>query len=252
MRREKLAKFIPVNNDSKKALAFAKTLDTNYIKNVQRIKQKGSYIPTMEIVEKFKKEGWNLSGVNESRGKNRKIAYNYIQMHHPDFDIKSKYKEDEAVASLTIQNSCNGNKPMELNLGVYRKVCENGMIAFDRAAPGMKIKHTEINYKNLDHFVYDICTTVGVTINNFDHLKNITLSDEEMFKLATQAASLRYDSTLDFDPNNLLLVNRLEDEGKDLWKVFNRIQENLTMDISNLSQDIKLNKQLTSLVQDYV
>ena len=43
-------KFIPVNNNLDKAIAFANTLDPNYIKNVQRIKQKEFYIPTIDVV----------------------------------------------------------------------------------------------------------------------------------------------------------------------------------------------------------
>jgi hypothetical protein len=36
---------------------------------------------------------------------------------------------------------------------------------------------------------------------------------------------------LDVNVDDLLTVNRIEDEGNDLWTVFNRIQENLTADV---------------------
>ena len=51
--RKKLTKFIPVDNKLDKAIAFAHTLDPNYIKDVQKIKQKPYYIPTIEIIEKL-------------------------------------------------------------------------------------------------------------------------------------------------------------------------------------------------------
>jgi hypothetical protein len=249
--RKKLSKFIHVDNYLDKAIAFAHTLDPNYVRDVQKIKQKPYYIPTIEIIEKFQKEGWNLVGVNESRSKNRKISHNYTQLQHPDFNIKSNFGKDEARASLTITNSCSGNSPMELNLGAYRMVCSNGAIGFSKAGESENIQHTQINYQNLDNFVNKVNKNAGLVIDNFSKLKYTMLSNEEMHKLATQAASLRYDSTSDFDPNNLLTINRLEDEGNDLWTVFNRIQENLTKDISNLSWDINLNKQLSALANQY-
>jgi hypothetical protein len=49
-------KFIPVNNDLNKAKAFANTLDPNYINKVQRIKQKEFYIPTIDVVQNFKRK----------------------------------------------------------------------------------------------------------------------------------------------------------------------------------------------------
>jgi hypothetical protein len=81
-------KFIPVDNNINKAVAFANTLDSNNIKNVQRIKQKPFYIPTLEVLEMLQNDGWLIKGVAEQRGKNRKITSNYVQLHHPDFSLK--------------------------------------------------------------------------------------------------------------------------------------------------------------------
>lgn len=69
MRSTKKTKFIPVNNDLNKAIAFANTLDLNNIKNVQRIKTKEFYIPTLEIVTKLQGEGWHISRGGELRAK---------------------------------------------------------------------------------------------------------------------------------------------------------------------------------------
>jgi hypothetical protein len=49
----------------------------------------------------------------------------------------------------------------------------------------------------------------------------------------------------------LFAVNRVEDEGNDVWTVFNRIQENLTHDITNMKEDIKLNQQLFALAESF-
>jgi hypothetical protein len=102
-------KFIPVDNNINKAIAFANTLDNNNIRNVQRIKQKEFYIPTLGVVTKLQNEGWQLSGVAEQRGRNRKISSNYVQLQHPDFAIQNNKGKDEAFTSITLSNSCNGS-----------------------------------------------------------------------------------------------------------------------------------------------
>jgi hypothetical protein len=251
MRNSKLTKFIPVDNNINKAIAFANTLDVNNIKNIQRIKTKEFYIPTIDVVSKLQNEGWQISGVNEQRGKNRKITNNYVQMQHPDFALKDSKGRNEALASLTITNSCNGSKPMQLDLGVYRQVCSNGAIAYDKAAESEYIKHVQVNYFNLDQFISNIAKKTSTVVKGFEILKHTNLSTDDMRKLATAAAELRYGNIDDFDVNDLLSINRIEDEGNDLWTVFNRIQENLTADVSNLNEDIRLNKQLSALVNQY-
>ncbi len=72
-----------------------------------------------------------------------------------------------------------------------------------------------------------------------------------MRKLARNAASLRYDNLDEINIDDLFAVSRVEDESNDLWTVFNRIQENLTHDITNMKEDIKLNQQLFALAETF-
>jgi len=244
-------KFIQVDNDLNKAIAFANTLDNNNILNVQRIKQKEFYIPTLDVVEKLQGEGWRLSGVAEQRGKNRKISNNYVQMQHPDFAIQNNKGKDEAYTSITISNSCNGAKPLQMSLGIFRQVCTNGLIAFDRHGETENIKHIAINARDLDRFIIPINNKVNKLLTEVSEMKHRGLSIEDMRKLATEAASLRYANLDDINIDDLLVVNRVEDESNDLWTVFNRIQENLTHDVQNMSEDIKLNQRLFALAETF-
>jgi hypothetical protein len=244
-------KFIPVDNNINKAIAFANTLDNNNIRNVQRIKQKEFYIPTLDVVTKLQNEGWQLSGVAEQRGRNRKISSNYVQLQHPDFAVQNNKGKDEAFTSITLSNSCNGNQPLQMSLGMFRQICTNGLIAFDQHAEHEKIKHTEINYQDLDRFVTSMNGKANRLLTEVNEMKHKGLSIEDMRKLAIEAASLRYDDLSLINIDDLFAVNRVEDESNDLWTVFNRIQENLTHDITNMKEDIKLNQQLFALAESF-
>jgi len=244
-------KFIPVDNDLNKAIAFANTLDNNNIRNVQRIKQKEFYIPTLDVVTKLQDEGWKLSGVAEQRGKNRKITNNYVQLQHPDFAVKNSKGKDEAFTSITLSNSCNGAKPLQMSLGLFRQVCTNGLVAFDQHAESQNIKHIAINARDLDRFITPMNSKVNKLLAEVNEMKHRGLSAEEIRKLAREAASLRYSNLDDINIDDLLTVNRVEDESNDLWTVFNRIQENLTHDVKNMSEDIRINQQLFSLVENF-
>jgi hypothetical protein len=244
-------KFIPVDNDLNKAIAFANTLDNNNIRNVQRIKQKEFYIPTLDVITKLQDEGWQLSGVAEQRGKNRKITSNYVQLQHPDFAVQNNKGKDEAFTSITLSNSCNGAQPLQMNLGMFRQVCSNGMVTYDQHAESQNIKHIEINARDLDRFVNSMNIKANKLLTEVNEMKHKGLSIEDMRKLAGEAARLRYTNLDEINIDDLFAVNRVEDESNDLWTVFNRIQENLTHDVTNMKEDIKLNQQLFSLVENF-
>jgi hypothetical protein len=243
-------KFIPVDNNIDKAIAFANTLDSNNIKNVQRIKQKPFYIDTLDVIQQLQNEGWILKGVAEQRGKNRKISSNYAQLHHPDFSVLNNKGKTEALASITVSNSCNGNQPLEMNLGAFRLVCSNGAVRFDKAAES-KIKHTEINYKQLPQLITNLNNKALILADEINNMKLKQLSTDDIRKFAFNAARLRFDDMSEVNIEDIIRVNRIEDEGNDVWTVFNRIQESLTADISNFNQDIRVNQQLFSLAEQY-
>lgn len=262
-------KFIPVDNDINKAIAFANTLDLNNIKNVQRIKQKPFYIPTLDVVEMLQKEGFQLKGVAEQRGKNRKISSHYLDLHHPDFKMYDRKGNIESLFTVKLSNSTNGNTALQVQPGAFRYVCINNMMHRDYATA--KIKHTEVDYNKLPQIINQLTNQADRYLDSFRNFKNVILTVEQANALARDAYRIKFND--DFDLNRadyvnnlrasqvnleqeekvlqLLKVNRIEDEGNDLWVIFNRIQENLTADIKNFTTDIKLNQQLFSLAEQY-
>jgi hypothetical protein len=244
--------FIPVSNDIDKAIAFANSLSQDYLKTVQKIEQKQFYVPSLEVVSNLQKDGWEINGVYEHRGKNRKITSNFIQMYHPDFFLKNEKGQTEAMSSLTISNSCNGSKPMALNIGMYRLVCSNGLIIFDKDAEETKIKHIEVDYNRLPQILDLINRKKETVLDSFNMLKNKNLTADEAKQFATQSARLVTRDVTNQRVEELLRVNRMEDEGMNLWNVFNRVQENLTGNMRDMHNNIRVNEQLTLLAGSYV
>jgi len=243
-------KFIPVNNSIDKAIAFANTLDSDFIRTNQKIKQSPFYIESLDAVRMFQKEGWKLEGVSEQRGKNRKIDSHFLQLHHPDFSILGGNGKTEALPTVTISNSCSGKQAMEMHLGVFRLVCSNGMVRKETIAE-QKIKHTEINYLNLHNFVNKVSQKKNIMLEEVLNLKQHNLTPRQMSNFAYEAAKIRFQDVREMNTDDFLMVNREEDRGEDVWTVFNRIQESLTHNISSTKEDIRVNQELYNLALQF-
>jgi hypothetical protein len=254
--------FIPLNNDINKLSAFIPSLNKDWRDN-QHISSKSFQIESLDAVREFQRQGWNIAGALENRGKNRKIDNHFIKMEHPDFKILNKKGQTEAVATMNIQNSCNGSKPMELDLGAYRLVCSNGAIAHTSYSHA-EVPHTEKGQYDLQEILCDLGIRTQGVMDEFNKLKNNNLTPKEAMALATDAATLRFGTDHDINIEQLLNVVRNEDRGDDVWTVFNRIQENLTQPqrifdengrllegVSNASEDTRINKELFQLAHAY-
>jgi len=255
--------FIPLNDNINKLIAFAPSLDKNW-RNSQRIKQKPFQIETLEAITGFQNQGWKLAGVFEEKGKNLKIRNHSVRMVHPDFSIKDKKSDPEAVIDLYIQNSCDGSGAIEMDLGLYRKVCANGLVSKTNYS-SEKLKHTKVDFLKLPQIISQLSNSSQNLLNEFEKFKHVQLSPRERSNLVKQAAIKRFGENHQIDASQLLNVVRDDDKGDNLWLVYNRIQENLTQSnmildsqgryipgINNVNEDINLNKELFELVHSYV
>lgn len=254
--------FIPVDS-VKKAVAFANSLDINHLIKKQHIKPVSNYIQTIDVINKLQDKGWILNGVSEERNKSTfKITSHHIKMLHPDFSMNENGKH-EAESNLLVSNSCTGKSPLSINLGMFRKVCSNGLFRRDSMVE-FDIKHDINGISRLNTCLNNVNHTVQSNIKRFETLKLKILTKEEMQELAKEAIKIRsFDSSIDY--NQLLNINRVEDEGNSLWKVYNRIQENLTKDnmlvdnngkliygTINIQHDIRVNNNLMDLVEQFI
>jgi len=244
---------IPLNNDINKLSAFIPSLDSSWRAN-QRIKSKPFMVESLDAVRELQKQGWNIAGAYEKRGKNRKINSHFIKMEHPDFQIKNSKGQTEAVATMNITNSCDGSKPMEADLGTYRLVCSNGLIAHTSYSSA-KIPHSEKGQYSLQEILCDLGIRTQGVMEEFNKLKERSLSPAEAMVLATRAADVRFGKGHRIEVSQLLNTVRDEDKGDDVWTVFNRIQENLTQPhritdhlgnmmngVTSIEEDTRINK----------
>jgi hypothetical protein len=100
-----------------------------------------------------------------------------------------------------------------------------------------------------------------------NRFKNKQLSEDQKQKFALEALGLRFDTdNKTFNVDEFLTPTRKEDEGSDLWSVFNLVQEKLVNGmvdyragaknrkarrIKNFQQDVKLNSELYELALAY-
>ena len=162
-------------------------------------------------------------------------------------------------------NSCDGKYPLNLDFGMYRVVCGNGLVRKDIIAD-TKIKHTEKDYNRLPQIIANLENKIQPMFKQFESLKNVTLTSKQLSELLSKVSKLRgFDRNTSLAVRNQLLnVHRDEDKGDDLWSVYNRLQENLIKPnmlvnadgkiiggVSNPFENIKVNQDLYELVEAY-
>ena len=217
--------------------------------------------PTIRVVEDLINLGWEVTKVQEV--KSRKYAgfqKHLLMFRHPDIMIKGQ-NGDDAQPQILLTNSHDGKAAFNFRVGIFRFVCENGLVISDADFGVVSIRHVNYTFESLQAKVNEMISKLPGLVNKINLFKSTTLTDAQMQQFATKACALRSKQTINI--MDVLNATRPEDEGNDLWAVFNRVQEKLVNGmfktgtrkarvIKNFQQDIKINEQLFELAESYI
>ncbi len=235
-----------------------------------RLSKNYKFISSLELIDHLDKQGWGLVNAKQSTSKNANPIYTTYGTHIMHFAHNDLYMKDnrggiEGRPEIIIINNAAGDRPLQIEAGLMRLVCSNGLVIKTHDFGSMKerhIKHAqdEIN-KIIDQKVVDMQKAV-IKINNWNMIE---MTDKQRYQFATEALALRLSN--DRQPENyeimdLLQPRRKEDQGKSLWLTYNVVQEGLVKGgfslnnrearkISNPMAEFNINQDLWTLAEKY-
>lgn len=188
-----------------------------------------TYVPTIDVLGALAQEGFHPYEVRQ--GGSRDVAKRAFTKHLVKLRKVGARpsKVGDSVREVLLLNAHDGTSSYQLMSGLFRLVCLNGMIVSDGQAQHVRIPHKG----DIIHEVIDAAYTIvddGARIDKaVENMQHIELSVGEQNAYAEAALHLRYaeDEVPALDPRRLLHPRRMADQGSDLWRSFNRVQENL-------------------------
>jgi hypothetical protein len=187
-----------------------------------------AFVPTTEIVAGLREKDWLPVVVEEQRV--RLTARLGFQKHLLRFRrAKEMQTLDEWNAELVLTNSHDAGCAYVLRVGIYRRLCSNGLVVSGNAFEAIRFRHEGLDVAKVVEASYRIVEYLPKLTGCIDRFRNRMLTEPEIQTFAQRALLLRYEALekSPIEPQTLLTVRRPEDQASDLWTVFNRVQENL-------------------------
>jgi hypothetical protein len=218
--------------------------------------------PTSRVVEDLMALGWEVSKVQQVKAR-KGIGFqkHLIVFSNPNIMIKGK--GDDVQPQILLTNSHDGKAAFNFRVGLFRFICSNGLVVSDADFNNVSIRHMNYTFETLQNKIGEVIAKLPNLVQKINLFKSVQLSDSAMIEFASKAALLRNDEKV--NAAEILRVDRNEDNGDDLWSVFNRVQEKIinggynygrknrkSRSIKNFQQDIKLNEQLFELAESYL
>jgi hypothetical protein len=233
-----------------------------------------TYIPTIEVLRGLRREGFEpfLVAQGASRREDRvDFTKHLIRLRHAG----QARGRDEAHEIILI-NSHDGASSYQMLAGMFRFVCCNGLVV------GEVVEDIRIPHKGrIEHEVIEgafrVLEGFEEVAQRTEAMKALELAPAEEMVFARSALALRFGEGAGFEANDALRpapvtaeqlteARRPEDLGRDLWRSFQRVQENVlrggqagrsaqgrrvqTRPVGSIDRGVSLNRALWMLAEE--
>ena len=199
----------------------------------------GKYIQanTETVIDDLEKLGWYPVTAKQCRAKKGSKgirSFHMVALQNDDVKILNPNGGTEAYVRIILQNSHDGFNSFKFMMGLYRFVCENGMVVSDAQFANFSICHINYSFEELRQIVAKIMCGIPVIINKINTMNTILLTDTQKYEMAVESFKIRKglnkEDKINVSEtliNDLLTPVRKEDVGNTLWNVFNVLQEKM-------------------------
>ena len=262
------------------------------------VSSKYSHIPTDKLIDDMELLGWKVIDAKEvnartkgTRGfqkhlvvfRNDDIVINQMPNNivesstsptgyrRTDGTFAKKNPIDTVFPQILLTNSHDGKNAFTFTAGLFRMVCENGLVISTNEFEKVAIRHMGYDFEELQKQINEMVERLPLTVESMNNMIETKMDQNSIVKFAKDMLAVRFPEDelrrITIDMDEFITPVRPEDKGDDLWSVFNVIQEKIiegdfdytigtkhrkARQIKNFKQDMDLNSKMFDVALEYV
>jgi len=229
----------------------------------ERLSGRYTFIPTEQVLTGLMSAGFHpVEARQASARRGSPVHSRHVVRLRPRFDT---VQLKDSIAEIVFLNSHDGTSAYQLRMGLFRVLCTNGLIVSRGAFPAYCVSHRGNVVDEVVAGALKVAERFESLAAQVERMERRQLLKDEQLAFAEGALALRFPEPAQsgMAPSQLLTCRRTDDLGDDLWRVYNRCQENLlrggltrrapsgrltrTRAISSIRRDVDLNGKLWDL-----
>ncbi len=232
-----------------------------------------THIPTTKVIDDMELLGWGVVDVKEvkaRKAKTRGVQKHMVVFRNPDVVINGD-DGDTVFPQILLTNSHDGKNAFTFTAGLFRMICENGLVISTTQFEDVKMRHMGYTFEDLQENIREMVERLPLTVESMNNMISTKMEQKSILKFAKDMLAVRFPEDelkrITIDMDEFITPVRPEDKGDDLWSVFNVIQEKIiegdfeytigtkhrkARQIKNFKQDMDLNSKMFDVALEYV
>ena len=262
------------------------------------VSKKYSHIPTDKLIDDMKLLGWKAIDAKEVNARTKGtmgFQKHLVVFRNPDIVINhnpnglkrdtssptgwrnsdgtfgKKNSVDTVFPQILLTNSHDGKNAFTFTAGLFRMICENGLVVSTNEFEKVSIRHMGYDFEELQKQITEMVEKLPLTVESMNKMISTKMEQKKIVDFAKDMLAVRFSEDelrrITIDMDEFITPVRPEDKGDDLWSVFNVIQEKIiegdfeytvgtkhrkARQIKNFKQDMDLNSKMFDVALNYV
>jgi hypothetical protein len=154
-----------------------------------------THIPTNKVINDMRTLGWDVVDAKEVKA--RKAATRGVQKHlvvfrNPDVVINGQ-DGDTVFPQILLTNSHDGKNAFTFTAGLFRLVCENGLVISTTQFEDVKMRHMGYTFEDLQENIREMVEKLPLTVESMNKMKQVEMQQEQALEFAKRALETRFD-----------------------------------------------------------
>jgi len=234
---------------------------------------------TETVIDDMAKLGWGVTDCKQQRANKRSNvrSFHMVALQNPNIYVEDDNGGIEGYVRIILQNSHDGFHSFKFMVGIFRCICQNGLIIATEQFADISIRHINYDFEELRKVVAQAIEASQKNVEIMNVMRETKLSEEQKAEFAVKAVAIRKGVKDDEklpkltadEVKEILEPVRKEDEGNDLWSVYNVLQEKVmkgdfhfgktklgknrkARPITGAAKDIEVNRKLFETASTYL
>jgi hypothetical protein len=185
-----------------------------------KMSQKYTFVPTMDIIENFDREGWKVYSAKQiGRGQ---FAQHELRLRNGELP-----NVGDSLIEAVIRNSHNGLSTFSVSAGLHRLVCSNGLTVPTSIADSISVRHMRFDVDMVKQITDQFAERLPLIQKSVGKMESTLLDEEKLIDFVNKSAIIRWEKGVipKINVEDFLRPERDGDVGNSVWKTFNVIQE---------------------------
>jgi hypothetical protein len=227
------------------------------------VSNKYSFVPTIDIVGNFEREGWLPSSV-------RQMGKSKYGLHEIRFSNGQLPMVGDSMVQAIVRNSHDGSTNLSVSAGLFRLVCSNGLTVPTSISESFRVRHSGVDVDTVREITDKFAKKLPMIERSVNKMREIEMTDAQVVDFAQKSQIIRFEDKIELSNltiEDLIKPVREEDGKRTLWNVFNTVQEKfvrggivyrtnkggtmVSRRLNNIMKVNKLNTELWELAETY-